>query len=159
MEIKKCTKNAQIWSVKYTKFDNFSKKYVAMVDLMSRHYLVSRIKFLKYFSISLHSIIAVKVYFHNCGLFLVWSANYGHFEYQERTPFWLNCLILWMGSIYWPKECIKTNISLYAHYILPTTTYMQFWHILVLKLSKLSHFCKLMWLFSPECMLFLTFKL
>ena len=80
-------KTPQIWSVKYTKFDNFSKKHVSMVDLMSRHYLVSRINFLKYFSISLHSIIAVKAYFHNCGLFLVWSSNYGHFGYQDRTPF------------------------------------------------------------------------
>ena len=26
LKIKKCTKNAQIWSVKYTKFDNFLKK-------------------------------------------------------------------------------------------------------------------------------------
>ena len=37
LKIKKYTKNAQSWSVKYTKFDNFSKKHVSMVDLMSRH--------------------------------------------------------------------------------------------------------------------------
>ena len=80
-------KAPQIWSVKYTKFDNFSKKHVSMVDLMSRHYFVSRINFLKYFSISLHSIIAVKAYFHNCDLFLVWSANYGYFGYVDRTHF------------------------------------------------------------------------
>ena len=80
-------KAPQIWSVKFTKFDNFSKKHVSMRDLMSRHYFVSRINFLKYFSISLHSIIGVKAYFHNCGLFLVWSANYGHFGYVDRTYF------------------------------------------------------------------------
>ena len=45
LKIKKCTKTPQIWSVKYTKFDNFSKKHVSMVDLMSRHYFVSSLTF------------------------------------------------------------------------------------------------------------------
>ena len=45
LKIKKCTKNAQIWSVKYTKFDIFSEKHVSIVDLMSRHYFISSFTF------------------------------------------------------------------------------------------------------------------
>lgn len=45
LKIKKCTKNAQIWSVTYTKFDDFSKKNVSMVDLTSRHYFKSSFTF------------------------------------------------------------------------------------------------------------------
>ena len=42
-------KAPQIWSVKYTKFDNFSKKHVSMVDLMSRHYFVPSLTVSKVF--------------------------------------------------------------------------------------------------------------
>ena len=45
LKIKKFPKNAQIWSVKYTKFDNFSKKHVSMVDRMCRHYFKSSFTF------------------------------------------------------------------------------------------------------------------
>ena len=41
LKIKKFPKNAQIWSVKYTIFDIFSKKHVSIVDPMSRHYFKS----------------------------------------------------------------------------------------------------------------------
>ena len=45
LKIKRCIKTPQIWSVKYTKFDNFSKKHVSMVDLMPRLCFVSRLTF------------------------------------------------------------------------------------------------------------------
>ena len=58
---------------------------VSIVDLKT----LCCIKFdlLKYFIIILCSIIAVRAYFHNFGLFLVWSANYGNFGYVDRTYF------------------------------------------------------------------------
>ena len=87
LKIKKCTKNAPNLVCKIHKICQFFQKTCFNGTYYVYKLFCIKLDFLKYSIIFLCSIIADRADFHNFGLFIVWSANYGNFGYVDRTYF------------------------------------------------------------------------
>ena len=87
MENQKSSKNPVNLVRKIHKIREFLQK----TCFNSRHHawrlFCIKLTSLEFLTIDLYIVIAIWTYFQNFGLFLVWSANYGHFGYDDRTHF------------------------------------------------------------------------